>query len=179
MTLIRIRPGCEPGGFAGRMRAMVRTTLLPSGALRHEVPIPAAALPAVPPAALEAAWELARAEAAAGHWGQPRLLVFADGVEIALADPDAAAWAEAVARHAGLDSLEGFALCLRLLALVEAMGRAEWLRGFFALGREGVEFHPRLLAAAARAPLDATGRFDDTGMRGMLGRSLPPARMSA
>jgi len=153
---------------------MVRTTSLPSGALRHELGVAPACLPAVPPAALEIAWEVAREGAAAGQWGPPRLMVFADGRDIALTDPDAAAWAEAMDRHAGLDSLHGVALCLRLLALVEAMGRAEWLRGFFAIGARGVEFHPLLLAAAARAPLDATGRFEDSAMRGILRRTLPP-----
>ncbi|WP_223880736.1 hypothetical protein [Roseococcus microcysteis] len=156
------------------MEEMVRTTALPSGALRHELGVAASALPAVPPAALEIAWEVAREGASAGHWGPPRLLAFADGREMALTDPDAAAWAEAMDRHAGLDSLAGVALCLRLLALVEAMGRAEWLRGFFAIGRRGVEFHPLLLAAAARAPIDATGRFEDRAMRAMLSRTLPP-----
>lgn len=152
---------------------MVRTIALPSGALRHELGVAAAALPAVPPAALEIAWEVAREGAASGQWGPPRLLAFADGHEMALTDPDAAAWAEAMDRHAGLDSLEGVALCLRLLALVEAMGRAEWLRGFFVIGRRGVEFHPLLLRAAARAPLDAAGRFEDRPMRAMLSRNLP------
>ncbi|MCU0944581.1 MAG: hypothetical protein MUF65_04340 [Rubritepida sp.] len=154
---------------------MVRTTPLPSGALCHEIAVTAAEIPAVAPAALEAAWELAREAAAAGHWGQARLLVFRDGVEIALTDPDAAAWAEAIARHAGAETLAGLALCLRLLALVEFMGRAAWLRGFFAIGAEGVDFHPLLLAAAARAPLDPTGRFEDSAMRAMLARTLPRA----
>lgn len=160
------------------MGGMVHTTPLPSGALRHDLPVTPGKLPAVPPAALEIAWEVAREGAAAGQWGQPRLLVFADGQEIALTDPDAAAWVGAMERHAGLDSLHGVALCLRLLALVEAMGRAEWLRGFFAIGARGVEFHPLLLAAAARAPLDATGRFEDSAMRGILRRTLPPSPSS-
>jgi hypothetical protein len=154
---------------------MVRTTPLPSGALRHEIGVTAAELPAVAPAALEAAWELAREGASAGQWGEARLLVFQDGVEIALTDPDAAAWAAAITRAAGLDTLGGLALCLRLLALVELMGRASWLRGMFALGSDGAEFHPLLLSAAARAPLDATGRFEDSAMRAMLSRSLPRA----
>ncbi|MCW8086307.1 hypothetical protein [Sabulicella glaciei] len=152
---------------------MVTTEPLPGGALRHEVAVAADALPPVSPQALEAAWEVARAAADAGLWGPARLLVFADADPIALTDPDAACWAEAMAQHVGLDTLGGLALCLRLLALVEVMGRASWLRGFFAIGPEGAEFHPALLAAAARAPLDATGRFADAALRGMLSRSLP------
>lgn len=153
----------------------VTTTELPSGALRHEVGVAAAALPAVPPAALEIAWEVARAAAEAGLWGPTRLLAFPGGVEIALTDADAASWAEAMARHSGLDSLPGLALCLRLLALVELLGRAAWTRGMFTIGADGAEFHPALLAAAARAPLDATGRFEDAPMRAMLSRTLPRA----
>jgi hypothetical protein len=152
---------------------MIRTVILPSGALRHEVAVLPAALPAVAPAALEAAWEVARAAADAGLWGPARLLVFPDEASIALTDPDAACWAEAMARHVGLDSLPGLSLCLRLLALVEVLGRAVWLRGMFSLGPDGAEFHPALLAAAAAAPLAATGGFDDGALRGMLGRALP------
>ena len=91
----------------------------------------------------------------------------------ALTDPDAACWAEAMARHVGLDSLPSLSLCLRLLALVEVLGRAAWLRGMFSLGPDGAEFHPALLAAAARAPLAPTGSFEDRALRGMLERTLP------
>ena len=101
------------------------------------------------------------------HW----LLVKPSG--LSLTDPDAACWAEAMARHVGLESLGGLSLCLRLLALVEVLGRAPWLRGMFSLGPEGAEFHPALLAAAAAAPLAPTGGFDDRALRSMLGRALP------
>lgn len=153
---------------------MITTTALPSGALRHEIGVTAAALPAVPPAALEIAWEVARASAEAGLWGPARLIAFEDGVEIALTDSDAACWAEAMARRNGLASLSDLALCLRLLALVEVLGRAAWLRGLFTITSDGAEFHPALLAAAARAPLDSTGRFEDEPLRAMLGQMLSP-----
>ncbi|UPY38549.1 hypothetical protein [Sediminicoccus sp. KRV36] len=153
----------------------VTTTSLPSGALRHAIGVTAQALPPVRPAALVAAWEAARASAEAGLWGPARLIAFEDGVEIALTDADAACWAEAMARRQGLDSLGDVALCLRLLALVEVLGRAKWLRGFFTITAEGAEFHPALLAAAARAPLDTTGRFEDGALRAMLARSIPYA----
>lgn len=153
----------------------VTTIALPSGALLHEIGVAAEALPAVSPNSLEIAWEVARAAAEAGVWGPARLLAFPGGVEIALTDADAASWAEAMARHSGLDSLAGLALCLRLLALVELLGRAPWTRGMFTIGSDGAEFHPALLAAAARAPLDETGRFEDGPMRAMLSRTLPRA----
>jgi hypothetical protein len=149
------------------------TTRLPTGALCHTSSVPLSDLPPVPPAALEAAWEAARDSATAGLWGPARLLRFPQQVEIALADADACAWAEALDRIDPIDTLPRLSLCLRLLALVEAMGRLKWLAGFFALGRDGVEFHPALLSAAAHAPLDATGRFDETGIRRILGRTLP------
>lgn len=152
---------------------MITTTALPSGALRHEIGVTAAGLPAVRPAALESAWEVARASAEAGIWGPARLIAFRDGVEIALTDSDAACWAEAMARRNGLASVSDLALCLRLLALVEVLGRAAWLRGMFTITSDGAEFHPALLAAAARAPLDATGRFEDEPLRAMLARTLP------
>jgi hypothetical protein len=95
----------------------VTTTALPSGALRHESGVPASALPAVRPAALEAAWEAARASAEAGLWGPARLIAFQDGVEIALTDADAACWAEAMAQRRGLNSLGDLALCLRLAVI--------------------------------------------------------------
>lgn len=151
----------------------VTTILLPSGAYRHELGIPASALPAVRPSALELAWEAARASAEAGLRGPARLIAFEDGLELALTDADAACWAEAMARSQGLNSLTDLALCLRLLALVEVLGRARWLRGLFSIGADGAEFHPALLAAAARAPLDPTGRFEDGPLRAMLARSLP------
>ena len=153
----------------------VTTFALPSGALRHEIGLPASALPAVRPAALESAWEAARASAEAGLWGPARLIAFEDGVEIALTDADAACWAEAMAQRQGMASVSDLALCLRLLALVEVLGRAKWLRGMFTIGADGAEFHPALLAAAARAPLDPTGRFEDGALRAILGRSIPRA----
>ncbi len=157
----------------------VVTTRLPSGALCHALACPPDALPEVHPRALESAWEVAREAADAGLWGPARLLRFADGTEIALADADACAWAEALDRTAALDALPALALCLRLLALVEAMGRLAWLRDLFALGRGGAELHPALLGAAARAPLDATGRFDERRLRAMLSRNLPPRDSAA
>ncbi len=153
---------------------MIPVDPLPGGALRHALPLALPALPPVTPGALEGAWDAARAAADAGLWGPPRLIACPGADPIALTDPDAACWAEAMSRHVGLDTLPGWALTLRLLALVEAMGRHAWLRGLFTIGPGGAEFHPALLAAAAQAPLDATGRFAEGALRGMLARSLPP-----
>ena len=147
------------------------------GSLAYAIPVPPEALPAVRPRDLQAAWQAAREAADAGSWGPPRLLRFAraDGTttDLALADADAACWAEAVDLVAGLQSLAGMALCLRLLALVEVMGRARWMANLFAIGAEGVELHPALLRAAASLPLDPAARFDETALRRLLSRPLP------
>lgn len=152
------------------------------GALRYAIPCPPEALPPVAPSALLAAWDAARAGAASGHWGVPRRLLFRDSegapLQIAIADRDACCWAEAVDRTADLATLPGLALCLRLLALVEVLGRSRSLAGLFAVTADGVELHPALLRAAARLPLDAAARFDDAALRRELSRALP-ARASA
>jgi hypothetical protein len=94
-------------------------------------------------------------------------------MEIAIADRDAAAWAEAIDSAVGLETVSGLSLCLRLLALVEILGRAPWLAALFAVTRQGIDLHPSLLAAAAAMPLDAGARFDETGLRRLLSRPLP------
>jgi hypothetical protein len=146
------------------------------GGLAYAVPCPPEALPAVTPAALRQAWRAAREGARQGGFGPPRTLLFARAgaapSRLALADRDARAWAAAVDRDAGLATLEGLALCLRLLALIEVMAREPRLRPWFALGGEGVELHPALLGAAAALPLDAAARFDAAALAALLSRGL-------
>lgn len=146
------------------------------GGLAYAVPCPPERLPAVRPDALLAAWDAAREGASAGRWGPRRTLVFRrDGTEptvLAIADPDARAWAEAVDRGADLATLPGLALCLRLLALVEVMARANFLIGLFDVTADGVELHPALLRAASSMPLDATARFDAEALRRLLSRGI-------
>lgn len=159
-----------------------------SGALAYAIPCPPETLPAVTPQALLAAWQAARARAAAGHWGPPRTLMFqrgdAEPIVLAIADRDARCWAEAVDRDAGLATLRGLAVCLRLLALVEVLARAgfgrdaSWLVGLFEVTPEGIELHPALLRAAAALPLDSSARFDAGALRRLLSRGLA-ARASA
>ncbi|WP_233553042.1 hypothetical protein [Teichococcus wenyumeiae] len=150
------------------MLPAVRVAVAPDGALHYAIPCRPEDLPGVSPRALSTAWEAARAAAAAEHWGPHRTLLFQDGPALALADADAACWAEAVDRLAGLDTLPGLALCLRLLALVDLLGRARWMGGLFAIGRDGIEIHPALLAAAATQGLDVAGRFDESEMKRLL-----------
>jgi hypothetical protein len=157
------------------MPSAIRVAVAPEGALHYAVPCRPEELPAVSPRALSQAWEVARAAAAAEHWGPHRTLLFRDGPVLALADADAACWAEAVDRLAGLDTLSGLALCLRLLALVDLLGRARWMAGLFDIGRDGIEIHPALLTAAATQELDAAGRFDESGMKRLLSRRIAGA----
>jgi hypothetical protein len=152
--------------------AEVRVAVAADGVLHYAVPCPPEALPPVAPRALRQAWDAARAAAAAEHWGPHRTLLFQDGAVLALADADAACWAEAVDRFAGLHRLSGMALCLRLLALVELLGRARWMTGFFDIDEGGIELHPDLLAAAATLPLDGGARFDETGMKRLLSNRI-------
>ncbi|MDN3563788.1 hypothetical protein QWZ14_05285 [Paeniroseomonas aquatica] len=159
----------------------IRVARAPDGALTYAIPLPPEQLPAVLPRQLLAAWELARDAADRREWGTRRVLLFphpAGGpegaaTELAIADRDAGAWAEAIDAAIGLDTLAGLSLCLRLLALVEVLGRARWLAALFNVTPAGIELHPSLLSAAAAMPLDAAARFDETGLHRLLSRPLP------
>jgi hypothetical protein len=148
-----------------------------AGALAYAIPCAPEALPAVAPAALLAAWDAARAGAQAGRWGPPRQLLFlredGEATRLSIADPDARAWAEAVDRGADLTTLPGLALCLRLLALVDSLGRLGFLAGMFDVSAEGIDLHPALLRTAASMPLDGAGRFDAEALRRLLSRAIP------
>jgi hypothetical protein len=143
----------------------------------HIVPMPAAALPAVHSRDLLRAWRRAAAAAEASAWAEARTFLFQrpDGActPLCLTDADAACWAASVEAQVGLDTIHGIALCLRLLALVDAMARMAWLRGLFALDADGADFHPALLEAAARLPLTDHARLDETALRAALSRRLP------
>ena len=113
---------------------------------------------------------IAQAQMAAGesvqlelHEQRPWTLP-ADVERIAIADPDAGAWTEAIDRAFGLHTLTGLSLCLRLLALVEVLARAARLEPFFDVTPAGVDLHPSLLAAAAALPLDHEARLDETAL---------------
>jgi hypothetical protein len=155
----------------------IRLARTRDGVLTYDVAVPPPALPAVRPRDLLAAWDMAREAAAAELWGPPRLLRFAppegETTTIAIADRDAAAWAEAIDARIGLGILPGLALCLRLLALVEVLARDPALAGLYRLGPEGAEFHPALIAAAAAIPLDTGARFDAAALRRLVSRAIP------
>lgn len=144
----------------------------PDGALLYAVPFAPENLPTVPPRALLAAWDTARQGAAAHLQGPERRLCFAttEPVELLLSDPDARCWAEAIDGASDLSTRAGLSVFLRLLALVDAMGRWSWLHDLFALESGGTVLHPALLAAAADLPLDRAARLDEGTLRRRLAR---------
>ena len=163
------------------MPRSIRVARTEAGAIAYLVPVSPERLPVVSPGHLLRAWNVARHGAVQRQWGAPRFLRFAQGsgkepTEIAIADPDAGAWAEAIDRAFGLDTLTGLSLCLRLLALVEVLTRAARLEPFFDVTPAGVDLHPSLLAAAAALPLDPAARFDEAGLMGRLPVRGPPQR---
>ena len=174
----------------------IRVARAPDGALTYTLALAPSALPPVTPRALQHAWDTARdavrqadrrrhpalpdpiwPDASASRFGPPRLLLFqpadAEPTRLAIADRDASAWADAIDSAHGLDSLQGMALCLRLLALVDAMARLKWLVPMFSFSGGGIMLHPALLAAAATMSLDAAARFDEGGLKRILSRPLP------
>ncbi len=148
----------------------------PAGEILHLVPHLADALPAVTKRDLEQAWEAASAAPLApGRTPQnahARLIRFTtpedQPLDLLLADRDAASWASAIDDVADLSTTHGISVFLRLLALVELMGRAAWARAWFTLSRAGLEFHPAFLQAAALSPLTQTGGFAETALRALL-----------
>ena len=162
------------------MSRCIRTARTETGAIAYLVPVAPERLPAVSPGDLLRAWNVARRGAVLRQWGAPRLLRFAQHggghgpTEIAIADPDAGAWTEAIDRAFGLETLTGLSLCLRLLALVEILTRAVRLEPFFDVTPAGVDLHPSLLAAAAASPLDPAARFDEAVLMERLPFRVPP-----
>lgn len=155
----------------------VQMAQVAGGSQVYVVDRPAERLPAVCPRDIARAWEQAHDAARREAGGPARLFRFAATTaeeapsDLVLADSDACCWAAAVDRVSALTTLYGLSLCLRLLALVELLGRARWLAGLFRLRPDGAELDTVLLAAAASCPLGREARFDEAAMRAM----LPPA----
>jgi hypothetical protein len=150
--------------------ALIRTSIGPYGEVLHVLAMPPQALPAVTKRDVELAWEAAQAGTA--RRPPPRGFRFTPpegaSVQLMLNDHDAAAWAVAVDKVADISTAYGISLCLRLLALVELMSRAVWLRPWFSLGRGGMDMHPALLQAAALLPLNDAAGFDESGLHALL-----------
>jgi hypothetical protein len=146
---------------------IIAVAVAPDGSLIYAVPGPPAALPAVRARDLLACWTAARRLADAGAWGAPRQFRFltdAAPIDIALVDPDARCWADAVDANAGLQTRYGLSLCLRLLALVDLLTRSARARALVAFNAGEAELHPSLVVAAAAVPLDRQARFSETDL---------------
>lgn len=154
----------------------VRVDAGPDGATTWFVAMPPEALPAVRRRDIERAWDAARDAAMACRPGAARGFRFRrrDGTttDLALTDADARCWVGAVDGAIGMETSYGVSLCLRLLALVDLLGRAAWTRALYACGADGTEFHPALLDAAASEPLDRNARFNEQRFRARLARPL-------
>ncbi len=138
---------------------------------------PPEALPAVRPRDLATAWDRARDAARNARFGAPLLLRFCrdDGTvtDLALTDQDARCWAHAMDAAWRIDTIGGLAVCLRLLALVDLLGRARWAAPLVRFEPEGAEIAPALLAAAATQPLTKDARFDETWLQARVNAELP------
>ncbi|HEX3984390.1 MAG TPA: hypothetical protein VHX12_11895, partial [Acidisoma sp.] len=121
--------------------------------LLYRVAVEPAAMPPVPVRELEAAWDAARADSLSAAWGARRSFRFQrrDGqiADFNLTDRDARCWAGAVDRVAGLRTLGGVSLCLRLLALVHLLATAPWAAPYLSSKRDGARIDRALMRAAA------------------------------
>jgi hypothetical protein len=160
-------------GMSARVSAAIHASVGPCGTTTYLVAVPPEHLPAVRHTDLARAWDAARQAAAQDNPGAVREIVFRrDGgafTRLVLADPDARCWAQAVDAMTRLNTLQGMALCLRLLALVELLARAPGLACLYRLRAGTAELHPALLRAAAGLALDPAGLFDEAALR----RQLP------
>lgn len=153
------------------------------GLVTYLIGLPPEALPSVCKRDLERAWYAAREAALAERQGAVRGFRFhrPDGshTDLALADRDARCWVGAVDRTVGIAHAPGLSLCLRLLALIDLLTRAPWARSLFHLARDGAEFHPALLRAAASQPLTPDARFDEAGFKSRLARFASGVQLEA
>ena len=154
-----------------------------NGMVTYLIDLPPESLPSVCKRDLERAWYAARDAALLEQQGAVRGFRFnrPDGshTDLALADRDARCWVGAVDRSVGIAHAPGMSLCLRLLALIDLLARAPWARSLFHLARDGAEFHPALLKAAASQPLTRDARFDEAGFRSRLARFASGVQIEA
>jgi hypothetical protein len=146
----------------------VRTLHCPDGGVLHVLTRPASALPPVAKRDLEQAWEVAQGVRVSAPAARSFRFGPEPAVELRVGDRDAASWVAAVEGSIGLATPHGVSVCLRLLALVALMAQARWARGWFALERNGANIRSELWQAAALAPLNDAGGFDETALRALL-----------
>ena len=157
-------PSGACSGMAEERASCVEVMEYGDDRLLYRVTLPPEGMPPVPVRALEAALDAARAATLDESDRRHRSFRFlgADGAvaDFDIADRDARIWAAAVDRRAGLQTLDGLSLCLRLLALVDLLATAPWATRYLATDR-GLRIGRHLLRAAARADLTEEARFDE------------------
>ena len=163
-------------GRSGEEGGSIRVGYAPDGSLTYLVDLPPEALPPVTRGDLERAWYAARRAALAEQWGTVRVFRFMrpNGThsDLVLADRDASCWAGALDAIFGIGTHRGLSLCLRLLALIDLLAHSPWAIPLLRLARDGAEPDPALLQAAATEPLTPDARFDQTGFRARLTRTM-------
>lgn len=143
-------------------------------------------LPPTTPIDLRKAWRAAHVAAEVGLVMEPGDVEgvsfrHKNGAEsrFIFADLDAACWAAAIDRTYDLQTTTGVSLLFRLLALIDLMASAPWLRPYFSLTeKDGATLAPLLLAAAASEPLSRAAAFDAASFKAAMGLSdlrLAPA----
>jgi len=146
------------------------------------LPFPPEALPAVEPSQLTRAWQAATLAAETGLLLQPgdiEGVIFrwdAGEARFMFADLDASCWAAALDRLYGLNSAAGIAVLFRLLALIDLIARAPWIRPLVRLGhRDGILLDPDVVHLAVTQPLTPSARFDADAFRDKLGDRVDPS----
>ncbi len=134
-------------------------------------------LPPVSPLDLRKAWRAAHVAAEVGLAMEPG---YVEGVtfrtktgaetKFVFADLDAACWAGAIDRTYDLQTITGLSLLFRLLALIELMSKAPWLRPYFSLtAKDGASLDQLLLATAATEPLSTGAGFNPLSFKAAMG----------
>ncbi len=154
--------------------------------LLFQLPFPPEALPAVEPSQIARAWQAATLAAETGlllQAGDIEGVIFkweAGEAKFMFADLDASCWAAALDRLFGLKNTTGIAVLFRLLALIDLIARAPWIRPLVRLGhQDGVLLDPDVLYLAAGQPLTPSARFDAAIFRDKLGNRVaddPPSQ---
>jgi len=141
----------------------------------HHLDFPPELLPPVAPSELVRAWKAAalgakmELELQSGDIEGVAFATPTGEVRFLFADLDASCWAAALDELYGLDTLRGVTVLFRLLALVEIMSRAEWLRPFFKIERDGeTDLDTNLIQAAAHQPLSGAAMFDTISFKSAL-----------
>lgn len=148
-------------------------------------PVTPDALPAVHPGDLVRAWDAATVAAELGleaDWTDAAGVTFrGPGGELTMLfeDVDARVWVAGINRMVGLDTPHGIALCFRLLALIELMATAGWMRPLFELGGpDGPDIHPALFRVAAAMPLGHDARFNGCEFERRVRPLVGPSRLT-